>query len=190
MHADGTVELWPAYLRSASEGVRPRGGQAGAFAIVLFDQAGTELMRHAFDPDPVAVHAPIVHATFGATLPWHPSTQRIAVTRGNVVLAERLVSPSAPSVRLLSPNGGEHWPGQGDIQLTWEASDADGDVLHFAVDYSPERGQDSGKPSRPTSARPAIPCAPGRSPAASRRWCACAPRMASAPPSICRTRRS
>jgi hypothetical protein len=49
-------------------------------------------------------------------------------------LTERIVSANAPYVELLTPNGGETVDGK--INVSWEASDADGDNLSFVVSYS------------------------------------------------------
>ena len=51
-----------------------------------------------------------------------------------------MVSPHAPTVRLLSPNDGETWAGTGTYTITWTANDLDGDTLHFALAYSTDGG--------------------------------------------------
>ena len=59
--------------------------------------------------------------------------------RKDVMLAERTVSTHAPTVRVLSPNGGE-WLGTKAV-IDWEASDPDGDPLSYTVLYN--NGNDS-----------------------------------------------
>jgi hypothetical protein len=139
--ADGSVDLWPMWLRSAAEGGRPRRSAGGANAIVLFDSQGNELLRHGFDTTPVSNHGRISRSTFDEDVPWHPDTQRISLTRHGVVVAERSVSAAAPTVHVISPNGGERWPAEGDITVRWEAADSDADALSFTVDYSADAGR-------------------------------------------------
>lgn len=71
---------------------------------------------------------------FAEVMPWHAATERIVIKRKGVALAERRVSPHAPTVRVLSPNGGESIGAQANI--TWEASDSDGDPLSYTVFYN------------------------------------------------------
>lgn len=57
----------------------------------------------------------------------------------NKILSEREVSPHKPTLRILSPKGGETWGPKATI--TWAASDEDGDSLTFSVLYN--TGQDN-----------------------------------------------
>jgi hypothetical protein len=140
IRADGTTELWPSYVGPTVG--HPSVGASGTHAILLLGPNDTILGRHFFEPEPIAVHVPQKHWTFDETLLWHPDTQRLVLMAGDEVLAERPVSPSAPEVRLLAPNGGEALPGQSDeIQIVWEASDPDGDPLKYWLEYSADGGQ-------------------------------------------------
>ncbi len=71
--------------------------------------------------------------------PWHANARRIVLKRKDTVVAERAVSPNAPKVRILSPNGGESLGTEATI--IWEASDPDGDPLSYTVLYN--NGADS-----------------------------------------------
>ncbi len=44
-------------------------------------------------------------------------------------------------VSLLSPNGGDVWPRVGEVEIAWQADDADGDPLFFWLQYSRDGGQ-------------------------------------------------
>jgi len=48
------------------------------------------------------------------------------------------VSAHAPTVTVLSPNGGENVTNQ--LLISWAGADADGDTLRYVVQYSPDNG--------------------------------------------------
>ncbi len=73
-------------------------------------------------------------------VPWNPDTERVSIWHGDRELAVRDVSPHPPTVRVLSPNGGEIVAG-GSFTVTWSAADADGDPLTFTLLYSSDRGK-------------------------------------------------
>jgi len=62
------------------------------------------------------------------------------IKHGQTTLLSTLVSPNTPQVTLLSPNGGEVWSAYGQETITWEGSDADGDPLRYAIQYSADGG--------------------------------------------------
>ena len=63
----------------------------------------------------------------------------VQIRQGDKVLNERVASANPPTVKLLTPNGGETLaPG---VEVRWTASDPDGDPLNFTVQYSPDNGQ-------------------------------------------------
>jgi hypothetical protein len=57
------------------------------------------------------------------------------------VLASRPVSASAPTVELLSPNGGEQWRQNSRPTIRWRATDSDGDDLTHALWISNDGGE-------------------------------------------------
>ena len=75
---------------------------------------------------------------FAYTLPWPDGAARVALRQGQTILAERQASAHAPTVRVLSPNGGEQWDGAQTV--TWMASDQDQDALTSAVLFSRDGG--------------------------------------------------
>ncbi len=66
-------------------------------------------------------------------------TAQIVLKRGEQVLAVGTVSPNAPTVDLLAPNGGEEWDALQTI--AWNASDEDEDPLSFSIFYTPDGGR-------------------------------------------------
>jgi hypothetical protein len=91
------------------------------------------LAEHHFDGQAVSNDEA---GTVGFTefVPWHAGAKRILLKRRDVVLAQRAVSDHAPTVRVLSPNGGEYVSGE--TTITWEGSDPDGDPLSYTVLYN------------------------------------------------------
>ncbi|MFX0194735.1 MAG: Kelch repeat-containing protein [Candidatus Hodarchaeota archaeon] len=69
------------------------------------------------------------------------SSQQSTTLTVTLQLIETAIQPpnSAPTVRVLRPNGGERVRGM--YELRWEANDPDGDVLTFTISYSPNGGQ-------------------------------------------------
>jgi hypothetical protein len=101
--------------------------------------AGKELHRRCFDVRFESDYGPTNLASFSLLEPHTAGTARVRLTQGATVLDEQVVTPNAPQVTVLSPNGGKQWGG---VQtITWQASDADGDALEYAVFYSPDDGQ-------------------------------------------------
>jgi hypothetical protein len=72
-------------------------------------------------------------------VPYDPATAFITLQRGGTELDRRTVSAASPTVQVLQPNGGER--AENSLTVRWSASDADGDPLHFTVQYSADGGQ-------------------------------------------------
>jgi hypothetical protein len=136
INGDGTVELQPFYHTNTA--FNSGDGTAGEFSLALLAANNEVLLEHRFDAQAVSEDEA---GALGFTefVPWHANTQRIVLKRKDVVLAERIVSTHAPTVRVLSPNGGETLSTQ--TTISWEASDADGDPLSYTVLYND--GKDS-----------------------------------------------
>ncbi len=110
---------------------------SGPYTLSLRSAAGVELAAYPFAPD---VPSEGNLSTFALLLPRPPGVAQMVLLREGQVLDARSTNTSAPVVRLLSPNGGENLGG-GTALATWEASDADGDLLRFALQYSADGGQ-------------------------------------------------
>ncbi|MCC7352612.1 MAG: DNRLRE domain-containing protein, partial [Anaerolineae bacterium] len=93
----------------------------GEYTIVLKNSGGGVLLEYPFMPKVQEVEqngascaaaspaSPVVNvpAAIFELVPWRAGTARISIYHGDRELAHREVSPHAPSVRVVSPNGGE-----------------------------------------------------------------------------------
>ncbi|HOU13211.1 MAG TPA: FG-GAP-like repeat-containing protein [Anaerolineae bacterium] len=110
-----------------------------AYSLTLEDAGGGVLYTHTFS---AAVNSDLnlepPTAIFAEALPYNSAAARVVLKQGTVELASRLVSAHAPTVTLLSPNGGETVANH--LHLAWRGADADGDDLFYTVQYSPDDG--------------------------------------------------
>src|SRR5262249_33374293 len=129
--ADGSVNLQP-FFRAVTS-YNSSSGKSGEFSLELFDNQGRLLIQHRFDAKAIS-HADVGTMGFTEFVPWNTNAKRIVLKRKDLVLAERTVSSHAPTVRVLSPNGGELLGTE--TNIIWEASDPDGDPLSYTVLYN------------------------------------------------------
>ena len=72
----------------------------------------------------------------------YPGTKYVRIVDASEsILAERELSSSAPSVSVLSPNGDERMEIGDVVQISWNATDPDGDNLTYFLAYSPDDNQ-------------------------------------------------
>lgn len=76
---------------------------------------------------------------FHFQVPVKRGTSKILLRKGDKVLDTIQVSKRRPKVRIISPQPGDQWGGHKLIK--WQAKDRDGDPLHFAILYSPNKGK-------------------------------------------------
>ncbi len=141
----GTVEtLLPLSIWFAAADIEPR--LPGPYAIVLRGAGQTELARYPFTPDPASGGADPTGddgpetAGISELVPYVTGTVRVDIEGpGGSLLASVSAGPAAPTVTLLSPNGGETLVSD-PITVSWSAADADGDPLTFNLFYSPDGG--------------------------------------------------
>ena len=113
----------------------------GTYALVLQDSVGNPLLTHPFKPAFLNVDGEQDDPYhFFTMLPHINGTAQVLLTYGNATILDEIVmSQNAPTVTVLSPNGGESWePGVQTIE--WTASDLDGDPLTYQVFYSTDNG--------------------------------------------------
>jgi hypothetical protein len=109
------------------------------WALLFGDANGGVLAVYPLPAAEAGAHgAPAGNPVFAQLLPYPADTAFIRLRMDAEILAERVVSANAPVVRVLSPNGGETVAGP--VEVTWEASDADGDALTYTVMYSDDGG--------------------------------------------------
>jgi len=139
------VELDPFYSVLSTAPPSPNIGSD--YCVEALAANGSRLVRRCFDLGfshsefgPGQTPASELADSFALSMPYPADTARIVLTHLGTPIATRSVSPHAPTVRLISPNGGETWTGSGTHTVTWTASDRDGDRLHFALAYSTDGG--------------------------------------------------
>jgi hypothetical protein len=116
---------------------------ATGYWLVQRDAAGTELERHGVFP----IFATSDHSGgvveeeegfFAATILRQEGVVSIDLLHDETVLDSYSAGGTAPTVSISSPNGGSF--DSGELPVTWTASDADGDEIEIAIDYSPDGG--------------------------------------------------
>jgi subtilase family serine protease len=117
----------------------------GNYSMELRDNQSTVLLTHSFE-----LSYPIGDVMFAEgepegeigffveIIPYPPETKTLVLKHNSTELASITVSDHAPNVTVISPNGGETLSCV--TNITWLASDLDGDKLHYIVEYSPDNG--------------------------------------------------
>jgi hypothetical protein len=141
LDTDGRLTLEPFYRIEPPDEFNDGPG-SGSYIIELQRANGSVLFARRFEPTPYFEEE---GASFSEVLPYFSDTKRIVIRRGPITGPETLavieVSNNSPKVNLLTPDGGEFWPASIRQTIAWTASDADGDPLHYAVQYSVDGGQ-------------------------------------------------
>ena len=109
---------------------------AGTYSLELQDQGGSLLLARYFNvggENPLAAYG-----QFAEIVPYDSDTARIVLKHGTEVLETVPVSSNSPEVTVMFPNGGESL--NGEITISWNAGDADGDTLLYDVLYSRDAG--------------------------------------------------
>ena len=73
--------------------------------------------------------------TFAISLAYPEDLGRLSLMNNDIVLAERAVSPHAPTIQI---DPGMPAVSGDTLKVSWQASDADGDALTYIVWYSPD----------------------------------------------------
>lgn len=125
------------------------GREPGPYSIRLLGAGDAPLADYPFtprwshqDPGPacgITMATDDNPALIAEYVPWVAGTARVAIVYGGQELASRTVSAHAPTVTLLTPNGGGALTGE-TVTVAWSATDADGDALEFSVEYSLDGG--------------------------------------------------
>jgi hypothetical protein len=139
---DGEVTVSDSY-RSSSLAPTPI-APAGNYWLRLMGASGV-LADYRFDVQfevgdlPEGEGQPTV-TTFEVIQPWVNGTTSVEIWDSSHRLYQLPVSDSAPTVTVVSPNGGENVAADGTLIVQWSGSDADGDDLSYRVYYSPDGG--------------------------------------------------
>jgi hypothetical protein len=108
----------------------------GSYLIRFEDSGAQVLASYSFEPVLLSEGSDQI---FSLLLPRHPNTARIVLLHNGQILDSRSASANAPSVTVISPNGGETLSGS-TATLSWVASDPDSDTLEYTVQYSTDAG--------------------------------------------------
>jgi hypothetical protein len=115
-----------------------RAGVRGeSYDLVLLDSAGAPLATQSFAPLETA-DASGAALTLMVVMPDDARAASLVLQSGAAVLARRSVSAHAPSVSVLAPAAGALVTDT--LQAEWQASDLDGDSLHYIIQYSADLG--------------------------------------------------
>lgn len=74
-------------------------------------------------------------------IPFVEEADKIVFTGFNKTIAERIISPNAPKVSVLMPNGDEEFRAGEPVTVMWEGFDEDGDELFYVVQESRDGGE-------------------------------------------------
>jgi subtilisin-like proprotein convertase family protein len=137
------VQLQPLFIVPNAGELKER--VPGPYAIVLRDAGGGELARYPFTPSTVH-EGPGVGPDRSVDLlyinelvPFVDGTSKVEIVGPTGVLYSVSAGAGAPSVTLLSPNGGETLD-QPVVPISWTSNDPDGDLLTFSLQYSKDGG--------------------------------------------------
>ncbi len=123
------IELGEFFHRELPQGSHAETGEGG-HSLDLLDAEGGLLFRRRFDPE----------GFFFETVPYHPLTARIEISDASGLLAGRDVSASPPVVEILAPLADVRIAEDETLELSWQASDPDGDALGFVLQWSRDGG--------------------------------------------------
>ena len=114
-------------------------GLTSLYTLVLVDGSGNVLLEQPLVSLEAPPHEGVPsHQLFLELTAFPIEATAVRIQSQGRVLVQRNVSPNAPQVELLVPNGGEILTAP--FEIRWEARDADGDPLTFSVLYSPDNG--------------------------------------------------
>jgi photosystem II stability/assembly factor-like uncharacterized protein len=141
IYIDDSASLDPIWVITSTMAVNPPAGTD--YCLEAQDHSNTSLESYCFDAvfvnyetgEPSDVHG------YNIILPYPDDLARVVLRKGLSELVVRAVSPNAPVVNVITPNGGETWEASGTYIVTWTASDDDGDSLYYRVFYGPNEDE-------------------------------------------------
>jgi len=138
---DGQIDLpRPFWIDERAAGSHDEQGD-GPYSLELQNAQGNVVFIRHFDPYADCSGPDHDCGYFRETLPFSQETMRIVFRHQGEIVRVVELSPNAPTVTVLTPNGGEIWDGAGPYTVTWHAEDADGDPLVARILYSDDGGE-------------------------------------------------
>lgn len=128
---DESIEQLEAARRKARRGIAP-------YELRLVDSGGATLATEPFEPFETADGESGATA-FGIGVPWDGSAAELQIVENGSPVASRAVSANAPVVNILMPSGAGILIEE-QLDIVWEASDADGDDMTYLVQFSSDFG--------------------------------------------------
>ncbi|OGW17983.1 MAG: hypothetical protein A3G93_05190 [Nitrospinae bacterium RIFCSPLOWO2_12_FULL_45_22] len=116
----------------------------GPYTVEIRDATGSLLASYAFKTGLLTVikadssERQIDSRQFAFEIPFDDRTQKVVMKKGPTALWSVTRSPHAPVVSIKQPKEGVTIKGK--INLEWTGSDADGDTLHYLIEYSKDKG--------------------------------------------------
>ena len=113
----------------------------GSFTLELRDAGGTLLSSQVFSIPIGHTHGDAADASglFSLHVPFPAGAHVAEIRRDGSLIWSATVSANAPIVSFVTPNGGSYNAADS-IQVSWSASDPDGDPLQFSLEYSSDNG--------------------------------------------------
>lgn len=131
----GVVQLEPCLPFGAGPAPAPAG--SGGLLLRFVNTSGLVLRDWPFDVGMPVEQERVKHFSLIVARP--PDLAQLQVLRAGELVASLAASAHAPTVQLLTPNGGPV-PAGNTIHVVWQAADLDGDPLRFALRYSADDG--------------------------------------------------
>ena len=118
--------------------------ETGNYVLQVFNSGGGLLMEIPFQPEEMFPDGDFPKSDIGLGLfsipvPVVPDMHSIIVMDGAVPIAQMTASANPPSVQVVSPVAGQVISG-GTLNAQWTGSDADGNPLTYAVEFSSDDG--------------------------------------------------
>ena len=136
----GTAQFRPCLPLTTTN--TPPGEAPGTnFLVEALNDSGTVLQTSQFTlaPNVFAENSTNQTASFIVALDADAANRTLRLWYNGSLMATLVASPHAPTLSLLTPNGGQQF-GAGPVNIAWSASDADGDTLAYTVQYSADDG--------------------------------------------------
>lgn len=138
--ATNQVEFLPPVLMTTN--MPPQQPPIGDYTLLIKDQTGNQLKLLPFEPERGTADFPQPTEQMGLFI--LPVPDNAVMARAEVLNQDNLVgaltaSANAPTVRIIYPNGGENLT-TSPVELRWQGSDRDNDLLTYLVQYSRDNG--------------------------------------------------